>query len=182
MTDGPSRTQVLDVAARVRAVGAIPVIVAVDGRSGSGKTTFAHALCDELAEATLVHLDHIYPGWDGLAATPALVATQILAPLRRHEPAAFRQFDWEREDSGSLVAVQPARFVIVEGAGSSVGPARPYVDLSVWLDADEPVRKARALGRDGDAYRPHWQRWADQEQQMFSSDNTREHADMVLRT
>ena len=46
-------------------------VVAVDGPSGSGKSS----LCEGLAAVTggvVVHLDDAYPGWDGLAATPPL--------------------------------------------------------------------------------------------------------------
>lgn len=182
MTDGPSPEQLSRVAALVEAVRRRPVIVSVDGRSGSGKTTFASALHSRLADATVVHLDHIYPGWDGLAATPALLAAQVLAPLRRGAPAAYRRFDWDRDEFADLIAVPSAAVVIVEGAGSSVGVARAYVDLRIWLDADEPVRRHRALTRDGDAYRPHWRRWADQEDLVFGADRTREHAELVLCT
>lgn len=182
MTDAPPAEQVDRVAALARAATGHPVIVAIDGRSGSGKTTFAAALRDRLGDAEVIHLDHIYPGWDGLAQTPALVLTQILEPLRRGEPASYRRFDWTREEFGAAVAVPARHYLIIEGAGSSVGPARPYVDVRVWLDADEPVRKDRALTRDGDAYRPHWQRWADQEATVFAADHTRDHAHLVLRT
>lgn len=165
-----------------RAITQHPVVVAIDGQSGSGKTTFAARLRAVLPDAAVVHLDHIYPGWDGLAATPALVTTQILEPLRRGEPASYRRFDWVRGEFGAMTAVPATRYLIIEGAGSTVGPARPYVDVRVWLDAGEAVRKHRALTRDGDAYRPHWRRWADQEDEVFGADHTREHAHLVLCT
>ncbi len=42
-----------------------PRITLVDGRSGSGKTTFATELA-EREGAQLLSLDDVYPGWDGL--------------------------------------------------------------------------------------------------------------------
>lgn len=171
-----------DASARGVARPGMPVVIAVDGRSGSGKTRFAEALRHTLGDAVVVHLDDIYPGWDGLAATPQLVTDQVLVPLRRGEPASYRRFDWDRSEFGDFVEVPPGRFVIVEGAGSSVGPARPYVDVRVWLDAAEAIRKQRALTRDGETYAPHWKRWADQERAVFRADRTRHHAQLRLRT
>ncbi|MBG6212387.1 MAG: hypothetical protein LH475_12530 [Cryobacterium sp.] len=35
-------------------------------------------------------------------------------------------------------------------------------DVSVWIDADDTLRKRRALDRDGEMYRPHWDEWQEQ--------------------
>ncbi|HWC21990.1 MAG TPA: hypothetical protein VG502_06790 [Flexivirga sp.] len=182
MNDPVSATQAQQVAVLARAVDHAAAIVAIDGRSGSGKTTLAGAVAAELQDATVVHLDDMYPGWDGLAATPPLLVAQVLEATRRGEGAAFRRFDWVRGTFADLVPVPRVRFLIVEGAGSSVGMARRYGDVRVWLEADPAIRKQRGLARDGDAYAPHWQRWADQEDAVFGADHTREHAHLVLRT
>jgi Uridine kinase len=170
------------IAAAARAVAGDPVIIAIDGRSGSGKTSLAGVVAAELRDATVVHLDDIYPGWDGLAATPPLLVAQVLEATRRGEAAAFRRFDWERGTFADSVAVPPTSYLIVEGVGSSVGMARRYADVRVWLEAEPAIRKSRGLARDGDAYAPHWQRWADQEDAVFGTDHTAEHAHLVLRT
>lgn len=182
MTDQVSAAHVQQVVALARAVDHAAVIIAIDGRSGSGKTSLAGAVAAELRHATVVHLDDIYPGWDGLAATPALLVAQVLEAVRRAEPAAFRRFDWVRGTFTDSVTVPRAKFLIVEGAGSSVGMARRYADIRVWLEADAAIRKERGLSRDGDAYAPHWQRWAEQEDAVFGADHTREHAHLVLQT
>lgn len=181
MTD-PNCAALEQIVAAAKAVIREPVVIAIDGRSGSGKTTLASALRDRLGDAVVVHLDDIYPGWDGLAATPPLLVAEVLAPLRRGQSASYRRFDWQRGIFGDRVAVRPARHVIVEGAGSSVGLTRAYADVRVWLEADATTRKRRGLDRDGDAYAPHWQRWADQEDAVFGADRTRDHADIILRT
>jgi hypothetical protein len=38
------------------------------------------------------------------------------------------------------------------------------------------------IARDGEAYRPHWERWAAQERAHFAAEGTRERADLRLRT
>jgi dephospho-CoA kinase len=54
--------------------------------------------------------------------------------------------------------------------------------MLIWVDAPEEQRYRRAMARDGDAYAPHWARWAAQERAHFAADRTRERADVRLRT
>lgn len=180
-----------DVAAVVvRALAAQPrcgevVVVAIDGPSGAGKTTLARGVEAALAEAgtvAVLHMDHLYPGWDGLGQAPGLLTRQVLEPLSRGEPAAYREWSWVRERWAGAREVLPCRFLVVEGCGASVGPAREYAALTVFVDADLPLRQRRGIARDGETYRPHWQRWADQEDALFEADGTRRHADLVIDT
>ncbi|MEP6651177.1 MAG: hypothetical protein ABJA74_14905 [Lapillicoccus sp.] len=157
-------------------------VVAVDGPSGSGKSTLGAAIGHAL-DAPVVHMDDIYPGWDGLADAVPLVTTQVLAPLSRGEAAAYRRWDWVRNRwSGHVVPVPPTPLLVLEGVGASVLPAGDYASVCVWLEADRDVRFARGMARDGEAYRPHWERWARQEEALFLADGTRERADVILDT
>ncbi|HET7304382.1 MAG TPA: (d)CMP kinase [Segeticoccus sp.] len=157
------------------------VVVAVDGPSGSGKTTLGRQLAATLG-ATLVHMDDLYQGWDGLAESPHLLEQHLLGPLSRGERAAYRRFDWDRGEPAGWRAVSPTAFLVVEGVGAGARPAGQHVSLLVWLEADRRVRRARGLERDGDAYTPHWERWAAQERELFARDRTRERADVVIDT
>ena len=56
------------------------VVVAVDGPSGAGKTTLTRELRRRLDGPPVIHLDAVYPGWDGLAQTPAILHDHVLAP------------------------------------------------------------------------------------------------------
>ena len=157
-------------------------LVAVDGPSGSGKSTLGAAIGAALS-ARVLHMDDIYPGWDGLAEAVPLVTTQVLEPLTAGEPAAYRRWDWARNRwSSRLVPVPEAPVLVLEGVGSSVLPAGDYAAVCVWVEADREVRFARGIARDGEAYRPHWERWARQEDALFAADRTRDRADVVLDT
>ena len=161
-------------------------VLAVDGPSGSGKTTLALALLDALGRrgsaAAVLHLDHVYPGWDGLAATPPLLVDGVLAPLAAGAPAGHPRWDWAASRPAEHVPVAAADVLVVEGAGSGTRAAAPFLSLLVWLDAPALVRRDRALARDGEAYRPHWERWAAQERALFAAEGTAARADVVLRT
>jgi len=178
-------TAVVSLALTARARCGEVVVVALDGPSGAGKTTLARGIELALQPAgpvAVVHMDHLYPGWDGLAQAAGLLTTQVLEPLARGERAAYRLWSWVRDEWAGSREVPPCRFLVVEGCGSSVEPAGSYAAVSVFVDADLALRMRRGIERDGEAYRPQWQRWADQETALFSADATRERADLVLDT
>ncbi|MDV3221681.1 hypothetical protein [Intrasporangium sp.] len=160
-------------------------VVAIDGRSGAGKTTLAHGVAADLTSygtVEVVHMDRLYPGWDGLAESSRILATHVLDPISRASTAAYACWDWDAGGWGETVTVQPTDFLVVEGAGSSVGPARTHAAVCVFVDADETLRRQRGLARDGEAYRPHWHRWARQEEAVFRADDTKARADLVIDT
>ncbi len=163
-----------------------PLVVAIDGPSGSGKTTLAKGVERALAgtgrTGAVVSMDRVYPGWDGLAAAPGLLARQVLAPLRAGRAARYRLWDWTRDAWDGWAEVPRCEVLVVEGCGSSAGPARPYVDVRVWLEAERDLRRRRGLDRDGLAYAPYWERWAAQEDALFAQERTRERADLVIDT
>jgi hypothetical protein len=170
-----------------RAGARAPAVVALDGRSGAGKTFLARALAAQLSDVATVHLDDLYPGWDGLEAAVPLVVEHVLAPLRGPAPVVVPTWDWTRNSPGpprprpDLGPPRPG-VVLVEGAGAGARACAPHLSSLVWLGAPEAVRKERALARDGAAYAPHWDRWARQEEAHFAREHTRERADLVLDT
>ena len=160
-------------------------VVAIDGRSGAGKTTLALGVAADLRSygtTAIVHMDHLYPGWDGLGESSEILATRVLGAISRASSAAYAQWDWEAGGWDGTVVLEPTDFLVIDGSGSSVGPARQYAAVGVFVDADPMLRMSRGLARDGDTYRPHWQRWAAQEDAIFAADDTRANADLVIDT
>lgn len=151
----------------------IPVLVGVDGRSGSGKTDLARDLARAVAASGLgcvvVHLDDLYPGWDGLAAALAPLCSRVVAPLRSGLPASYASWDWRTSGPGPRREVPLADVVVLEGVGVLASPCAQDLDLRVWLEAPDDVRRRRALARDGEVFAPHWERWAAQEDAVFPS-------------
>jgi cytidylate kinase len=154
-------------------------VVAVDGRSGAGKTRFAGLVADAL-DAPVLHLEDLYPGWRGLAATPPAVVRDVLEPLASGTPGRTSRWDWARDVPGDELVVPPSPVLVLEGVGSGAAVIRPFLTVLVWLEAPADVRRHRALTRDGDVFAPFWDVWADQEAAHLADDRTPAHADLVL--
>ncbi|MFT3970913.1 MAG: 4-amino-4-deoxy-L-arabinose transferase [Micropruina sp.] len=157
------------------------VVIGIDGPSGSGKTTLAEAIRGRL-DCPVIHMDDLFPGWDGLAQASLRLTDQVLGPLAVGEPAGYRRWDWIASGWAERIEVPPTPLLIVEGCASTVRPAGDYVAVRVWMEAAHDVRMHRGIERDGETYLPHWERWAAQERELFSADGTRERADLIVRT
>jgi uridine kinase len=157
-------------------------VVAIDGPSGAGKTDFAVALADRLPGAQLLHMDDLYPGWDGLAQAVADLHEQVLAPLSRGEQGSYRRWDWEHDRYGKWHTLPASDLLLVEGVGSGAGPGAAFESALIWLEADRDERFRRGVERDGESYLPHWRRWAGHEEALFALDGTRGRADLIINT
>lgn len=158
-----------------------PVIIAIDGRSGAGKTTLAIELAARLRahhRVSLFHLEDLYPGWNGLMVGIDRYVATVLEPLSRGEAATWTSWDWEKHYDGDSRVTLPAEIVIVEGVGAAAAAARPLLSAVIWADSPEEIRRTRALDRDGSTYEPYWDQWAAQEEEWLRADDVPQHADV----
>ncbi len=179
----------------IRLAGAVPRgprvrVVAVEGRSGSGKSTVAERLRAALVArgeaASVLPMEDLYPGWHGLERAPGLLVEWVLEPLRSGGRARWRRYDWERGGFGAREAEPPGPVasggvLVVEGCGSGARAVRPYLDLTVWVDAPRAVRERRLDSRaDAAVYAPYRRVWAEQEARFYAAERPREHAGAVV--
>ncbi len=171
------------IAQDIRALSAANPVVLIDGRSGAGKSSLAARLVARwplVGRVQLIALDSLYPGWDGLDDGVERALDWILRPHGRGYIGTWRRWDWERETEAESHAVDPALGVIVEGSGLLTPETAGLGDVRIWVESAETARKARALKRDGETYRPHWDRWAAQERRHVERDDPRALATRVV--
>jgi uridine kinase len=155
-------------------------LVAVDGRSGSGKTWLADRLATPLG-APVIHLDDLYPGWDGLDRAAGLLADWVIAPLARGDPARWRRFDWDSMNYAEWHTAGPADVVLLEGCGSIRSALADSYAARIWVEAPAAARQQRLRARpDWAAYKPHARRWAALEDQLYRTEHTRQHCDVIV--
>ncbi|WP_136031856.1 MULTISPECIES: hypothetical protein [unclassified Microbacterium] len=171
------------IAQDIRGLAAANPMVVIDGGSGAGKTSLAELLARNwplVGRVQVIALDSLYPGWDGLESGAERAVDGILRPHGRGLLGSWRRWDWEQNTEAESHAVDPSLGVIVEGSGILRPSTADLADVRIWVEAGEESRKARALARDGDTYRPHWERWAAQERQHLLQHHPRELATRIV--
>ena len=68
--------------------------------------------------------------------------------------------------------------LVLDGVGSGARPIAAHAVLLVWVEAPRDERFRRGIARDGETYRPHWERWARQEAAHFATEATACRADV----
>lgn len=160
--------------------GTHPPIVLIDGRSGAGKSTIASQVGARVSQAVIIRLDDVYPGWHGLEAARRQLLSEILTPRAEGRPARWQRWDWAAETAGEWVPVDGAAPLIVEGVGTLSRASRELAELTLWVELDADARKSRALARDGDAFAPHWDQWARDEDDFIAREHPHDLADVVI--
>ena len=163
-----------------------PVVVAVDGRGGGGKTTLAERLCRLLPAAAVVHTDdvawwHSRFGWDDL------MIAGVLEPLHAGRGVRYRPPAWDaRGRPGHIEVPAAARVVLIEGVGASRRSLADRLDVAVWVQSDYGEAKRRGIDRDmrtrGLDVRlalREWDEWEAEEVPFLLDDRPWERADVI---
>ena len=179
----PDVAELAEVLSRLAPRCGTTIVVAIDGPSGAGKTALSRQVAAHLGDGTqILHFDHVYPGWEGLAATPPVVARDVLEPLSRGDAGRTPRWDWGADVPGANIVVPPTDVLLLDGCGSGARVIRPYLSYLVWLDAPSDVRRARAESRGDDTVAQWWDLWAAQEAEHFAAEGTEAAADVTLRS
>ena len=154
-------------------------LVCIDGPAGSGKTTLAAALHALAPGTVVVHLDDLLEGWGGLSGVAERL-DPLLLPLADGETGRYERYDWVAGRYADWVPIDPAPLLVVEGVGSGARRHATLATVLVWVEVDDGLRLRRGMARDGEAMRPHWERWMLDERRHFVDEDTRARADVVV--
>jgi hypothetical protein len=124
-------------------------VVALDGRSSSGKTTLAAHLQDAITGSAVVHTDDIAWGHSRFGWADLLI-DRVLVPFHRGELVNFRPPGWARHGRpGSIRVPAGCPVLIVEGVGAGRSEVSDLIGALVWIQADQQEAERRSLARVG---------------------------------
>jgi uridine kinase len=160
-------------------------IVLIDGRAGSGKSTFAESLQQQLfrdgeSAPRVIHMDNIFEGWEGLALGSDYMVRFILQPLARRETASWQDWSWVKNQRSSWREFSGGTPLIVEGCGSLTERSKEHADIAIWLEASEEVRRERWIQRE--RHLDKFDFWAAQELDFYAREKSQSLADLVIKT
>jgi uridine kinase len=160
-------------------------IILVDGRAGSGKSTFAEKLQQQLfrdgeSAPRVIHMDNIFEGWEGLSLGSDYMVRFILNPLERKETASWQDWSWVRNERSSWREFSGGTPLIVEGCGALTERSKEHGYLSLWLEASEETRRKRWLERE--RHLDKFDFWAAQELDFYAREKSQSLADLVVKT
>jgi uridine kinase len=169
-----------------------PLLIAVDGHSATGKSTFAKRLARALPQSTLVHTDDFYRVMDE-AERFALEAkggydwyynwqrlrSEILEPLSKGHKHVYRPYDWRRNTLGEWQRLEPSRVVIVEGCYAARPELKDYYGLIILVETSEQLRSKRQAKR-ADASVDWLERWAAAECYYFRYHQPQQYAHLLV--
>lgn len=165
------------------------VLVAIDGFGGSGKTSLARDLKNDLqgiAETTIVQLDDFYVP-ELKRADRKRVLGQVIQPLKNDKATKYQVYDWQLKKLAKWYGVVPGGIVIVEGVSAMHPEFGKSYDMTIWVDCSQDEAAQRGIKRDFKDYSidttKQWENdWMPQEKEYVEKFNPKEYADIIIST
>ena len=169
-----------------------PVLAAIDGRCGSGKSTLSQLAARQLG-CPLFHMDDFFlppelrtperyaqPGGN---VHYERVEAELLRPLRETGTVSFRPFDCHSLGYKAPVEAVVHGLAIVEGSYSLHPALRKYYDCTVFLTCAPEEQRRRLLEREGPDRLPNFlEKWIPLEEHYFRGVGLPAAGDLVLDT
>ena len=166
------------------------VVLAIDGRAASGKSTAAKLIAG-LFDGAAVHLDDFFLPFDMRTAERLAEPggnldrerfSDEVVPFVRAERFSYRVFDCSTGGFRAASAViEPKRLLICEGAYSLHPAFGDYFDLAVFSTITPEEQKKRVLSRNGEEmWRNFRDKWIPMEEKYFDAFGIKGRCGMII--
>lgn len=169
-----------------------PLILTIDGRAASGKSTIAEMFALKL-DGSIVHADDFFLPYD--LRTPERLAEpggnvhyerfeeEVVRNLKSKKSFSYGVFDCGKGNVTSQRIIDCSTPVIVEGAYSASPRFGKYFDILIFCTASYEVRFSRVVRRNGaEKAKIFKERWMPLEEAYFNSFGIENNADYIIDT
>ncbi len=146
-----------------------PVLVSVDGRCGSGKTSFGE-LAAEVFDCNVIHMDDFYlpkeqreRDWQNVPGGNmnfGYLLDSVIKPIQAGQPVSYRPYHCGTGSFGEMVTLHPKSLTVIEGSYSQHPLLREQADFRIFLTCSPERQMSRLREREGEtelaAFRDLW--------------------------
>ena len=167
-----------------------PFLIAIDGNCGSGKTTLANYLKEQLG-CSLFHMDDFF--LQPHQRTPERLSApggnvdyerfqeEVLDHIADSDGVTFQPFSCKEWKLVDAITVPYHDIVLVEGSYSHHPHFKDCYDIKIFLEISEEEQKQRILTRDGETVWPMFeQKWIPMENRYFETCKIRKNSDYCV--
>ena len=168
-----------------------PVLLAIDGRCGSGKTTLAGMIAQRY-RAEVIHMDDFFLQKD--QRTPERLAEPggnvdrerfrrevILPILEGKDQFEYQRYDCSRQEFGETVRIAKSPLIVIEGAYSCHPYFGDICDIRIFMDVSPAEQQERILIRNGPQMLPRFMNeWIPLEELYFKTYRIKEKCSICL--
>ena len=169
-----------------------PLLLALDGRCGSGKTTLAARLAEQFPQSITVHTDDFYlppqqrtEGWEHIPCANMdleRLLAEVLAPAREGKQFSYRAYSCREGAYLPPVCCGLVPLIIVEGSYSQHPALAAYYDLKIFVTCSSEEQEKRLRTREGERYGNFVRRWIPLEEGYFAEYGIEAKADFEVVT
>lgn len=164
------------------------LIIAIDGKACSGKTTLSEHL-KEKYNATIIHLDDFYKPRNKLEQVDLTLNEGNIDYLRfikeiinnlDKSSLDYIKFNCFTQKKESPIKLELTNIIIIEGTYSLNPRLNEYYDFSIFYDLDEKSQFERIKKRNKDNYSYFISTWVKLETNYFNTFKIKENSDYIL--
>ncbi len=156
------------------------LIICIDGRCASGKTSLAALLESQIENSQVIHLDDFflqpYQRTPKRYATPGRnidserIIQEILEPARHGLPIVYQPFSCRSMSLQAPVSIGKPEVLILEGSYAANSDLGPYADLRILTTIDPDLQLERIEKRNGkEKLQDFKSRWIPLEENYFQT-------------
>ena len=168
-----------------------PLIIGIDGRCGSGKTTLSNRLKDFL-NAEIIRIDHFFLqnhqrtkerlNEIGGNFDYERFILEVKKPLISKENICYHIFNCSNMKLEEKIKVDISKTIIIEGTYSCHPLIEDIYDIKIFVDIDSKEQINRIRNRDGEFFLNRFiNEWIPKEEAYFSKFNIENKVDIKLK-
>ena len=168
-----------------------PLIIAIDGNCGSGKTTLSKIIQERFA-CNVFHMDDYYLpfekrdfNWEmipGGNIDTERFLQEVLLPAGKMDTVTYQPYFCREKRYLEKRNFPPTELVVVEGSYCQLPMLSKVYDLRIFLTCSKKEQERRLRLREGARYPFYEERWIPMEERYYEACSIQSQADWVVET